>query len=252
MEKLSIVIISYNEEQNIGRCIDSVKPVADEIIVLDSYSTDQTVRIAEEKGAIVKQQAFNGYIEKKNDALALASNHYVLSLDADEALDQALQSSILKEKENFSAAGYRMNRCTNYCGQFILHGSWYPDRKLRLFDKRIASWGGTNPHDRIELSQDSRIHHLKGDILHYAYKSIADHVAQNNKLSTMAANALFEKGKRTRLLNILVNPFWSFTLSFLIRAGFLDGYFGFIIAVQIAHMTFLKHSKLYLIQKAAK
>ncbi len=252
MEKLSIVIICFNEEHNIGRCIDSVKGIADEIVVLDSYSTDQTVRIAEEKGAIVKQQAFKGFIEKKNDALDLASHHYVLSLDADEALDETLRDSILKEKEKFSSVAYRMNRCTNYCGQFILHGSWYPDRKLRLFDKRIARWGGTNPHDRIELSRDTEIRHLKGDILHYAYMSIADHVAQNNKLSTMAAKALFEKGKRTRRLNIIVNPFWSFIQSFLIRAGFMDGFFGFVIAVQIAHMTFLKHSKLYLIQKAAK
>ena len=127
MEKLSVVIISFNEENNIGRCIDSVKGIADEILILDSYSTDQTVRIATEKGAIVKQQPFNGFIEKKNDALALASSNYVLSLDADEALDQILRESILKAKETFSASAYRMNRCTNYCGQFIRHGSWYPD-----------------------------------------------------------------------------------------------------------------------------
>ncbi len=252
MEKLSIVIICFNEENNIGRCIDSVKSVADEIVILDSFSTDQTVRIATEKGAIVKQQAFNGYIEKKNDALALASHHYVLSLDADEALDQILRDSILKEKEHFSAAAYRMNRCTSYCGQFIRHGSWYPDRKLRLFDKRIAHWGGTNPHDKIELNQEVDIHQLKGDILHYAYQSVDDHAAQNNKLSTMAANALFKKGKRTRVINILANPFWAFIQSYLVRAGFRDGFFGLVIAIQIAHITFLKHVKLYLLQKASK
>jgi glycosyltransferase involved in cell wall biosynthesis len=249
MEKLSIVIICFNEENNIGRCIDSVRPVADEIVILDSYSTDQTVTIATEKGAIVRQQPFHGFIEKKNSAINLASYHYVLSLDADEALDETLRDSILKEKENFSARAYRMNRCTNYCGQFIRHGSWYPDRKLRLFDKRIARWGGTNPHDKIELNQDAPVLQLQGDILHYAYQSVTDHTAQNNKLSTMAAQALFEKGKRTHILNILVNPLWAFINSYLVRAGFLDGFFGLVIAIQIAHMTFLKHVKLYLIQK---
>jgi glycosyltransferase involved in cell wall biosynthesis len=252
MEKLSIVIICFNEEQNIGRCIDSVKPVADEIVVLDSYSTDQTVRIAVEKGAVVKQQPFHGFIEKKNDALALASHPYVLSLDADEALDQTLCDSILKAKENFSSAAYRMNRCTRYCGRFIRHGSWYPDRKLRLFDKRIAHWGGTNPHDKIVLGPEVPIRQLKGDILHYAYHSVGDHATQNNKLSTIAAQALFEKGKKTSMLNILANPLWAFFQSYLLRAGFLDGFFGLVIAIQIAHMTFLKHTKLYLLQKAVK
>ena len=121
---------------------------------------------------------------------------------------------------------------------------------MRLFDKRIAHWGGTNPHDKIELNQDVPIRQLKGDILHYAYQSVADHVSQNNKLSTMAAHALFEKGKRTHILNILINPFWAFLQSYLMRAGFLDGFLGLVISIQIAHMTFLKHVKLYLIQKA--
>lgn len=250
MEKLSVVIISFNEENNIGRCIDSVKGIADEILILDSYSTDQTVRIATEKGAIVKQQPFNGFIEKKNDALALASSNYVLSLDADEALDQILRDSILKAKESFSASAYRMNRCTNYCGQFIRHGSWYPDRKLRLFDKRTARWGGTNPHDKVELNQASPVLHLKGDILHYSYSSVADHVAQNNKLSTIAAQALFNKGKKAGFIKIVLSPLWAFIQSFLLRAGFLDGFFGFVIAIQIAHMTFLKYVKLYLLKKS--
>jgi glycosyltransferase involved in cell wall biosynthesis len=252
MEKLSVVIISFNEENNIGRCIDSVKDVADEIVVLDSFSTDQTVRIAAEKGAIVKQQAFKGYIETKNDALALASNHYVLSLDADEALDQTLRDSILKVKENLTASAYRMNRCTHYCGQFIRHGSWYPDRKLRLFDKRIARWGGTNPHDKIELDRNLPVVWIKGDILHYSYPSVADHVAQNNKFSTIAAATLFRKGKRAGILNILFNPSWAFFQSYFLRAGFLDGFFGLVIAIQIAHMTFLKYVKLYLLQKSAE
>ncbi len=252
MEKLSVVIICFNEEKNIGRCIDSVIDVADEILILDSYSTDQTVKIAESKGAIVKQEVFKGFIEKKNKAVELASHDYVLSLDADEALNPVLAGSILRTKESFTNHAYRMNRCSNYCGQFIRHGSWYPDAKIRLFDRRIAHWGGTNPHDKVVLPENIPVEHLNGDILHYSYHTVSEHVIQNNKLSTLAAESLFAKGKKTNLLHVIVRPWWAFFVSFIIRAGFLDGLFGFVIAIQIAHMTFLKHLKLYLLFKSAK
>lgn len=252
MEKLSVVIICFNEEKNISRCIDSVAEVADEILILDSYSTDQTVAIAESRGAIVKQEVFKGFIEKKNKAVELATHDYVLSLDADEALDPLLVQSILQIKENFTNRAYRMNRCSNYCGQFIRHGSWYPDAKIRLFDRRFAHWGGTNPHDKIVLQDNIPVEHLKGDILHYSYHTVSEHVIQNNKLSTLAAESLFADGKRTNLMNIFVRPWWAFFVSFIIRAGFLDGLFGFVIASQIAHMTFLKHLKLYLLSKSGK
>ena len=252
MEKLSVVIICYNEEKNIGRCIDSVKKIADEILILDSNSTDQTVTIAESRGAIVKQEPFRGFIEKKNKAVELAANDFVLSLDADESLDPLLSDSIARVKENFTGRAYRMNRCSNYCGKFIRHGSWYPDTKIRLFDRRIACWGGTNPHDKIVLQDNIPVEHLRGDILHYSYHSISEHVTQNNKLSTLAAESLFANGKKTSLLNILVRPGWAFFRSYIIRAGFLDGLFGLVIAKQISQMTFLKHIKLYLLHKSAK
>jgi glycosyltransferase involved in cell wall biosynthesis len=252
MEKLSVVIICYNEEKNISRCIDSVRDVADEILILDSNSTDQTVAIAESKGAIVKQEPFNGFIQKKNKAIELASYDFILSLDADEALDTLLAESVSKVKSGTSNRAYRMNRCTNYCGSFIRHGSWYPDRKIRLFDRRIARWGGLNPHDKIVLQEGIPVIQLKGDILHYSYHTISEHAIQNNKLSSLAAESLFATGKKTSIMNILVSPGWAFFQSYIIRAGFLDGLFGFAIAVQIAHMTFLKHIKLYLLYKSAK
>jgi glycosyltransferase involved in cell wall biosynthesis len=252
MEKLSVVIISFNEEKNISRCIDSVKDVADEILILDSYSTDQTVAIAESKGAVVKQEIFKGFIQKKNKALELASYDYILSLDADEALDPVLTDSIRRAKGNYTNRAFRMNRCSNYCGQFIRHGSWYPDTKIRLFDRRIAQWGGTNPHDKIVLRENIPVEHLKGDILHYSYHTISEHVTQNNKLSTLAAESLFAKGKKTNLFNVFVHPWWAFIQSYFIRAGFLDGLFGLVIAIQISHMTFLKHLKLYLLYKSTK
>jgi glycosyltransferase involved in cell wall biosynthesis len=250
MERLSVVIITYNEQSNIGRCIDSVKKIADEIVVLDSFSTDNTVSIAREKGAVVTQQKFAGYIEQKNDALALASHPYVLSLDADEALDENLAQSIFTVKSKFTHQAYTMNRCTNYCGQFIRHGSWYPDKKLRLFDKRVARWGGVNPHDKVEVNAPYSSMHLQGDILHYSYKSLEEHVSQNNKFSTISAASLFQLGKRTNLIKIIINPFWAFLQSYFLRAGFLDGFYGFVIAINIAHLTFLKHVKLYRLQKS--
>jgi glycosyltransferase involved in cell wall biosynthesis len=248
-QQLSAVIITFNEEKNIARCIESVKEIADEIIVLDSYSTDRTIDIAQKLGAMVHQQPFAGYIEQKNAALGLAKYDYVLSLDADEALDNAALQSIKSEKDNFSVPAYTINRCTNYCGRFIRHGSWYPDTKLRLFDKRISRWGGVNPHDRIEVQKPFVSKHLKGDILHYSYHSISEHILQNNKFSTLTAEALHRRGKKTSKWNMIINPSWAFMLSYFFRAGFLDGVEGFVIAVNIAHLSFLKHAKLYRLQK---
>ena len=249
MHTISVVIITFNEEKNIERCIDSVKEVADEILVVDSFSTDNTIAIAQRKGAIVHQEPFRGYIEQKNLALQLSSHQYVLCLDADEALDEILIKSITESKIKMYARAYSMNRCTNYCGRFIRTGLWYPDRKLRLFDKGIASWGGINPHDKVILTQHVRIHHLRGDLLHYSYNSIEDHMIQNNKFSSISAQALYAAGRRTNLFKIIFNPVWAFIHSYLLRFGFLDGFYGFIIAVNISHLTFLKHTKLMMLQR---
>ena len=246
---LSVVIIAFNEENCIGRCIDSVKKIADEIIVLDSFSTDATVEIARSKGAIVRQEKFRGYIEQKNRALQLSSHNWVLSLDADEALDQQLVKSILAAKKNLSVKAYKMNRCANYCGRFIRHGLWYPDQKIRFFDKRIARWGGTNPHDTVELASKMPVKHLKGNILHYSYKSIEDHIQQNNHFSTISARTLYERGKRAGWGKIMLNPFWAFLNGYILRAGFLDGFYGFVIAVNASHYTFMKYVKLHRLQR---
>ena len=249
MQSLSVVIITFNEEKNIGRCIDSVQPIADEIVILDSFSTDNTMRICKAKGATFHQRKFEGYIEQKNYALELAKHSYVLSLDADEALDGTLMNSILTIKKNFDSAAYTMNRCTNYCGKFIRHGLWYPDKKLRLFNKEKARWGGTNPHDKVKLDKEVTVKHLNGDILHYSYNSIEEHIQQNNKFSTISATAMYKRRKRTNWWKILIHPWWTFFLGYFIRMGFLDGYYGFVIAVNAAHLTFLKHIKLLHLQR---
>jgi glycosyltransferase involved in cell wall biosynthesis len=245
MELLSVVIITFNEEKNIGRCIDSVSGVADEILVLDSNSADNTVEIARKKGATVYQQAFLGYVEQKNKAFSLAKHDLILSLDADEAVDKVLKDSILAVKTNFQYKGYSMNRYNNYCGKFIRHGSWYPDTRMRLVDRSYAQWAGDNPHDTLTFTSPQTKKHLNGNIFHYSFSSFEEHAAKNNKFSSISADSLFKKGKRTNLFKIVFNPCWAFVRSYLVRFGFLDGLYGFVIAVNIAHLTFLKHIKLY-------
>jgi glycosyltransferase involved in cell wall biosynthesis len=250
MNFLSVIIITLNEEKNIARCMESVRDIADEIIILDCFSTDNTVEIARSKGAIVHQQKFKGYIEQKNCAVLLASFDFILSLDADEAIDVKLADAILTEKEHFSYPAYRMNRCTCYCGHFIRHGLWYPDRKIRLFDRRLAKWGGINPHDKIKLANHNTVKHLAGDILHFSYNSIEEHVQQNNRLSSIAAHSLWEMGKRTHWTNLLINPGWAFVNGYFLRLGFMDGFYGFVIAINTAHHTFLKYIKLYQLRRS--
>ena len=250
MNFLSVLIITLNEDKNIGRCIDSVKYIADEIVVLDCYSTDNTVEIARSKGAMVHQQKFRGYIEQKNCALQLASYDFILSLDGDEAIDGKLAHAISKEKEHFSYSAYRMNRLNNYCGRFIRHGLWYPDKKIRLFDRRLAKWGGMNPHDKIELADPRRIKHLSGHILHFSYNSIEEHIQQNNKLTSIAAHSLYKMGKRMHWIKLIINPSWAFINGYFLRLGFLDGFYGFVIAINTSHQTFLKYIKLYHLQRS--
>lgn len=252
MKPLSAVIITYNEEDNIGRCIDSLWRVADEVIVLDSFSTDNTIDIARRKGAIVRQDIFLGYKEQKNKALKLAKYDYVLSLDADEVLSAELIYSISEAKKEFEYRAYRMNRYNCYCGKFINHGLWYPDRKVRLFDKRIVKWGGMNPHDKIELIQKETAQFLEGDILHYSYNSIQEHIKRNDELTSIAACSIFESGKRKHWSKIILSPAWSFLNGYFLRLGFLDGYYGFVIATKTARRSFLKYQKLFHLQKESK
>ncbi|HET7119104.1 MAG TPA: glycosyltransferase family 2 protein [Hanamia sp.] len=252
MKPLSAVIITYNEEDNIGRCIDSLWRVADEIIVLDSFSTDKTVAIARRKGAIVKQDEFTGYKEQKNKALQLAKHDYVLSLDGDEALSAELIYSIREAKRDFKFNAYCMNRYNYYRGRFINHGLWYPDRKVRLFNKQIAKWGGMNPHDKIQLTHDEPPQFLEGNILHFTFKTLEEHLERNARMSTIAAQSLFESGQNKHWSKIFLSPAWSFFNGYFLRLGFLDGYYGFLIAKQTARLSFLKYQKLGLLQKESK
>ena len=185
MIKISIAVITYNEEDNITRCLQSVKGLADEIIVVDSFSEDKTTQKAEELGARVIKRPFPGHIEQKNFAIDQTKFDWVLSLDADEALSSELKNSLEKIKMGDPPSetyGFFFNRLTNYAGLWIKHCGWYPDKKLRLFHKKHARWAGLNPHDIIEMKPQSKTAFLSGNLLHYSYTSISDHVNQTNNL----------------------------------------------------------------------
>jgi glycosyltransferase involved in cell wall biosynthesis len=247
---LSVVIITYNEEKNIQRCLESVRTVADEIVIVDSFSTDDTKVICRHYNARFIEHPFEGYGQQKNIALQHASHDHVLSMDADEALDSTMVQSILKAKsDNLSFDGYTMNRCTNYCGGWIRHGTWYPDRKLRLFNRHKIQWSTDPIHETTVIPSGASIQHLPGDILHYSYNSLDEHISQNNKFSTLSAEFYFSKGKKASLVKLLVNPAWAYIQCYLLRLGFLDGFRGYVIAKNVAHLTFMKYYKLYALQK---
>jgi len=243
--KMSAVIIAFNEGHNIGRCIDSVEGITEEILVVDSFSTDRTVEICKEKGVRVATHAFEGHIEQKNYAMSLAEYDHILSLDADEALSEELKASIRIVKDKWEHDGYRMNRLTNYCGKWIRHSGWYPDRKLRLWDRRRGRWGGVNPHDRVVMDEKASTGRLSGDLLHYSYYSLRQHVAHVNSFSSIAAQASYRGGRKSKVITDLVcNPFLTFLKKYFLQFGLLDGYHGFLIAVISGFGKFLKYAKL--------
>ena len=241
---LSAVIITFNEQRNIGRCLDSLAGVVDEVVVVDSFSTDDTEKICRAKGARFVQHAFEGHIEQKNWALAQAQYPHVLSLDADEALSETLRKSVLAAKSDGGHDGYSMNRLTNYCGQWIYHSGWYPDRKLRLFDRRKAGWGGTNPHDRVEMQAGSTVSHLSGDLLHYSYYSVGEHLERARRYAEIAARAMRAQGRRATWLHLLFSPTIKFVRNYLLKKGFLDGRAGWTICRIAALETFWKYRNL--------
>lgn len=245
MTPISAVIITFNEERNIERCLKSLQGIVDEIVVVDSFSKDRTKAICEQYGVKFVEHHFDGHIEQKNWAITQATYPHVLSLDADEALDDTLQQEILRVKANWQADGYSMNRLTNYCGKWVHHCGWYPDTKLRLWDSRKGTWGGDNPHDKYELFDDYKnTQQLKGDILHYSYYTRADHYKQVEYFTTILANAQHKRGKKAPLFVLFFSPIVKFIKDYFIKLGFLDGYTGFTICRISAYATYLKYQKL--------
>lgn len=244
MALISAVIITYNEEKNIERCLKSLLRVSDEIIVLDSFSTDRTEEICKRYGVKFFTHGFDGYRQQKNFAVALASHDWILSLDADEALSTELEDSILKIKDSPTHDGYYVNRLNRYCGTWINHSNWYPDRKIRLFNRTRGEWKGINPHDHYVLNKGAKSKRLRGDLLHFVIDSYEDHITKANNFSSIAAREYYKMGKKTNPVAMTFRMFWRFIKAYILKLGFLDGYNGFVISSLSAYTSFLKYLKL--------
>jgi glycosyltransferase involved in cell wall biosynthesis len=250
LRKLSVAIITFNEEKNIERALKSVD-FADEIIVVDSFSTDATVEICKKYTDNVTLREFKGHIDQKNHALSLTANDWVLSIDADEEVTAKLKENIIAVlKSDGVKDAYKMPRRSFYLGRWVRFSGWYPDYNVRLVNKNKSKWGGIDPHDKMMV--DGECGTLKGDLLHYPYKDIAHHLDTINKYTSIAAGRLYEKGKTTSVLNIAVRPVFTFIKKFFLKLGFLDGVAGFVIAVSTAFYTFSKYLKLYDLAKKRK
>lgn len=244
MNGISAIIITLNEEAYIEQCLESLEGIADEIIVVDSYSTDSTEKICRRFNAHFVSHSFSGFMEQKNFSLSLANYPYVLSLDADEMLSDELRSSLLKEKEKLENDGYQINRLNNYCGQWIRHSGWYPDRQLRLFNREKGAWGEMNVHETFHLSEGTSVGRLKGDILHYVCKSRDEFTSKIERYSSMAAAEMFRRGYRSWFLKPLMHMIWRFFRTYIIHLGFLDGKNGLAICADGAWSSYLKYKKL--------
>jgi glycosyltransferase involved in cell wall biosynthesis len=242
--KISATIITLDEERNIERCILSLLGVVDEILVLDSFSRDKTAEICKRHGVKFFQRDWEGYAKSKNYANKLAEHDWVLSIDADEALSAELKKSILSHKNKLRLNQvYQFNRLTNYCGQWIKHSGWYPDKKIRLFNRHQIFWEG-NIHETLAIPSSVEIKQLKGDLLHYSYYSIEEHQNQTEKFTSLSARELFQKNKKASLVKLYISPVIKFLKDYFFRLGFLDGYYGFVICKISAQATHLKYLKL--------
>lgn len=245
MAGISAVIITLNEEKNIGRCLQSLKGVVDEIIVVDSGSTDKTQEIVNTYGAKFIVEPFKGYVAQKNFADAQASNDWVLSIDADEAITPELEMSIKHAKKNNELFAYQVSRLTNYCGKWIKHSGWYPDKKTRLYNKRKGKWVGEQIHESWQLHNPKESYGvLAGDLHHYSYYNISDHLKQIEKFTEIMARRDVEKGKTSSIFKAIFSAKWKFIQSYFLRLGFLDGAAGFQVCLLSAFANYIKYSKI--------
>ncbi len=244
MTPLSVVIITFNEEGNIGRCLESVKEIADEIVVVDSFSTDRTKAICISHQVRFVEHAFEGHVEQKNYALTQAGHKHVLSIDADECLSPELKAAVIAVKHHWQKDGYRMNRLTSFCGQWIRHSGWYPDRKLRLFDKTKGRFAGINPHDRFEMHAGATTGFLQGDLLHFTADTEEAYRIKLQRYAEIAAADLLRNNKSAGWLKVYVKTGANFLKNYLLQQGFLDGAVGWKICLMSAGYTYNKYRML--------
>jgi glycosyltransferase involved in cell wall biosynthesis len=243
---ISVVVITFNEEANLNRCLKSVRDVADEIIVLDSNSTDNTKAIAQQYNAKIYTQEFKGYGVQKNDANSFASFEWILSLDADEALSAELIAEIKKWKMHPPQhQAYLFSRLNNYLGTWLKYGGWYPDKKIRLFHIQAGEWTNLSVHEYWQPKETTSIGTMKGDILHYTYTTIAQHMKKIEQYSELSAIYAISKGKQMSFIKAMLGFIWFFIHKYFIRLGFLDGKMGYFACKMAAFEKWLKYQKIY-------
>src|SRR5687767_332225 len=244
MINISAVVITYNEENSIGRCLKTLRAVADEIIVVDSFSKDNTKAICMAEGVTFVEHPFEGHIQQKNFALTQASHEFVLSLDADEYLSDELMQSIKNLKQQGTPyMAYSMNRLTGIGGRWIYSTDWYPDRKIRLWCKSVGKWGGYNPHDTVVLSEGISVVHLKGNLMHDGYEDYEDLMAKAHQYARIFANANRNK-KSSSIFKVLYKSFYTFFRNYFLKLGFTSGFDGLVISCANTYYTFFKYAML--------
>lgn len=249
MPKISAVIITYNEEKFIEKCLASLDGIADEIVVVDSFSTDGTEDVCRKYNAKFIKHPFQGYRDQKNYALQHASYKNILSLDADEALSERLRESILSIKDKWEYDAYLFNRRSNYCGQWIKYSEWYPDRQLRLFYLDHGKWGELNLHEKFIMSNGASVGKLKGDLLHWPFTTMEDHVEKMDRYSQIGAEEFYKAGIKANIFTPYIHCAWGFIRSYVIKGGFLDGRNGYTICSLYAKSALNKYKKLRQLNK---
>lgn len=250
--QLSAVVITYNEERFIGECLTALEQVADEIIVVDGFSKDKTPEICKSFSKVkFFESEWLGYSKTKNWGNEKTTNNWILSIDADEILSPELIIELNNLKKGNKLFFTEFKRLTNYCGTWIKHGGWYPDVKLRLFDKSIAKWEG-ELHEKIVFKGLQEIRLCQNNIYHYSYTSISSHILQADKFTSIGAEELFKKGKKTTILKAIASGKIKFLKDYFFRFGFLDGYYGFIVALISSWASFLKYAKLIQLHRDAR
>jgi glycosyltransferase involved in cell wall biosynthesis len=250
MIKYSAVIITKNEADNIARCIQSLLPVTEEILIIDSGSADNTIDIAKGLGAKVIETKWLGYSETKNLGNKAAENDWIISIDADEVVSESLQQSI-KNLSPQNNTVYTLNRMTNYCGKWIRHSGWFPDKKVRIFNKKEIYWQGDFVHETLHIPSHYSNFELTGILEHYSYKSLDDHWERLNKYAELSAREMHNKGKKANFIKLYLAPAFRFFRTLVLKKGILDGKEGWIISSRNAYMVRKKYRLLQQLNKQA-